>query len=250
MNLEDASVLLVEDEPLLCEAMTAWLGRVAGRAACAEHGKKALRLLHTDRFDVVVSDVRMPVMDGIELLATINRLKPGKPPVILVTGFSDLTVREAYDYGAEAMLEKPVDRQELLLLMRRALVPLSERCRQPRRRGAEMKMRNRFESLTSAMDTKKIAFGRKGFCIHKPGGLREGLLDFTFELNEDRRVFAGQGHVRWTAPEEDTAGVEITYLHDSCRSWFLDVLRRAAPVASIPASTVSTTALRSLQDVA
>jgi CheY-like chemotaxis protein len=250
MNLEDASVLLVEDEPLLCEVMAAWLGRVAARAVCAENGKKALHLLHLDRVDLIVSDVRMPVMDGLALLAAINRARPGRPPVILVTGYSDLTAREAYDCGAEAMLEKPIDRQELLLAMRRALVPFSELCREPRRRGVETKLKGRFTSLASEMEARKIAFGRKGFCIRKAGGLREGPVDFTFEFKDDRRFFGGQGHVRWTAPEEQHAGIEITHLDEPCLSWFLDLLKQRPAVASIPASTASTCALKLMRDVA
>jgi len=250
MNLEEASVLLVEDEPLLCEAMTAWLGRVAGRALCAANGKEALRLVRGNRVDLVVSDVRMPVMDGLALLEAINRLRPGKPPVILVTGYSDLTLREAFDRGAEAMLEKPIDRQELLLAMRRALVPLTELSRQPRRRGIEVKLKSRFTSLASALETRKIAFGRKGFCIQRAGVLREGPLDFAFDFKEDRRVFAGQGRVCWTAPDEHYAGVEISHLEDLCLAWLLDLLNRQTPIASIPASTSSAGALKLLHDVA
>jgi CheY-like chemotaxis protein len=250
MNLEEASVLLVEDEPFLREAMAAWMGRVAGHAFCAENGKEALRLMRGSRVDLVVSDVRMPVMDGIELLATINRAAPGKPPVILVTGYSDMTLREAFDRGAEAMLEKPIDRQELLLAMRRALVPLSESSKQPRRRGIETRLKSRFTSLASALETRKIAFGRKGFCIQRAGSLREGPLDFAFDFKEDRRVFAGQGHVCWTVPEEHYAGIEITYLEDLGRAWLLDLLNRQTPIASIPASTASAGALKLLRDVA
>jgi CheY-like chemotaxis protein len=239
MNLEDATVLLVEDEPLLREAMTAWLSRVAGRAFCAEHGQEALHILHSHRIDLVISDVRMPVMDGLALLQAINRSKPGSPPLILVTGYTDLTSREAYDRGAEAILEKPIDRQGLLLVMRRALVLPGELWRQPRRRGIETKLKTKFSSFQSALGSQKLAFGRKGFCIERAAGLREGPLDFTLDFKNDRRIFAGQGVVRWTAPEERQAGIEITTLDDPCRIWMLELLKRRPPPASIPASTTS-----------
>lgn len=248
MKLKDATVLLVEDEPFLREAMTAWLSRVAGHAYCAEHGKEALHILQSHRIDLVVSDVRMPVMDGLALLQAINCSKPGKPPIILVTGYSDLTVREAYDRGAEAMLEKPIDREELLREMQRALVYPGELWRQPRRRGIETKLKTRFTSFQSALGAQKLAFGRKGFCIEKAGGLREGPLDFTLDFKNDRRVLAGQGVVRWTAPEERQTGIEITALDDPCRVWMLELLKRRTPPACIPASTTSASA--SLPDVA
>ena len=242
MKLEAATVLLVEDEPLLCEAMSAWLGRVAGRALCAPNGKEALRLLENNKIDAVISDVRMPVMDGIALLETINRSSPGRPPVILLTGYSDLTLREAYDRGAEAMLEKPIDREELLRVMRDCLVEPCDLWRQPRRRGVESKLKTRFPSLASALSTEKLAFGRKGFCIQKSGGLHEGPVDFELEFRDDRRVVAGQGEVRWTAPEERQAGIEITNVDESCHEWLVDLLKRGAPAAFIPASTASASA--------
>lgn len=237
MNLEEASVLLVEDEPLLCEAMTGWLNRVAGRGFCAANGKEALRVLKANRIDLVVSDVRMPVMDGIALLETLNRLRPGHPPVILVTGYSDLTLREAYDRGAEAMVEKPIDREGLLLAMRRSLVEPSELWRQPHRARASVKIRARFASLASALAAEKLAFGRKGFCIESNEGLREGAVEFLLHFKHEGRVIAGQGEVRWTAPEEGRAGIEIISVDDRCRDWLVDLLKRAAPVACIPAST-------------
>lgn len=239
MRLEEAFVLLVEDEPLLCEVMSAWLGRVAGKAFCAQNGREALRVLKGNRIDIVVSDVRMPVMDGIALLETINRSTPGHPPVILVTGYSDLTLREAYDRGAEALLEKPIDREALLLVMRRCLMQPGELWQQPRRRGVESKLQTRFASLASALEAEKLAFGRKGFCIERSGGLREGPVDFSMDFKDEGRVFAGQGEVRWTAPEERQAGIEIINVDEPCRAWLVDLLRRGAPAACIPASTAS-----------
>jgi CheY-like chemotaxis protein len=248
MNLDEASVLLVEDEPLLREAMLAWLNRVADRGFCAENGKEALRILNANRIDLVISDVRMPVMDGIELLKAINRARPGRPPVILVTGYSDLTLREAYDQGAEAMFEKPIDREELVRAMRRCLVQPSDLWREPRRPGVAARIKGRFASLASALEAEKLALGRKGFCIEKGGSLSEGPVDFTLNFKDEGRIFAGQGEVRWTAPEERQAGIEITNLDEPCRSWLVDLLKRDAPAACIPASTASAAA--SLRDAA
>ena len=242
MNLEEASVLLVEDEPLLCEAMTAWLSRVAGRGLCAGNGREALRLLEANRIDLVVSDVRMPVMDGIALLETLNRSRPGRPPVILITGYSDLTLREAYDRGAEAMLEKPIDREGLVRAMRRCLTLPGDLWREPPRRQGAVKLKAAFASLASALEMGKLALGRKGFCIEGNRGLGEGPVDFTLHFKDENRTFTGQGEVRWTAPEERQAGIEITSVDEPGRSWLVDWLDRAAPPASIPASTARASA--------
>ncbi|HMF92601.1 MAG TPA: response regulator [Candidatus Angelobacter sp.] len=239
MNVKHASVLLVEDEPLLREAMGAWLARVAGRAFSAENGAEALRILAANRIDLVISDVRMPVMGGAALLEKINRSGLHRPAVIFLTGYSDLSARQAYALGADAMLEKPVDRDEMLRVMRRSLAGPAELWRHPPSAPPHMKLKARFAGLTSALEGregKRLAFGRKGFCIEPAGGLHEGPVEFALDFKADRQLLSGQGLVRWTAPEEQQAGIEITHLHADGCAWLVKFLKHYAPLASIPAA--------------
>jgi CheY-like chemotaxis protein len=240
MNVKEASVLLVEDEPLLREAMGAWLGRVAGRAFCAENGAEALRILVSREIDLVISDVRMPVMGGVALLEKLNRSRLRRPAVILLTGFSDLSLREALRLGADAMLEKPVDREVMLRAMRRSLADPGELWSRPRSAPAKMKLNARFASLQSALegrDAKRVAFGRSGFCLEPVEGLHEGAIEFALDFRADHRRLSGQGAVRWTDPEEHRAGIEITNLDKEGIPWLLGLLKLYAPVAAIPSST-------------
>jgi two-component system response regulator YesN len=62
----------------------------------------------------------MPVMDGVALIKKIREAKP-RPRVILVTGYNDLALPEAYALGVDAVVEKPIDRGELLDAMRSCL---------------------------------------------------------------------------------------------------------------------------------
>jgi len=120
MKLKEAAVLFVEDEPLLRESMGAWLARKAGRVICAQHGAEALEILAANRIDLLLSDIRMPVMDGIALVKKIR--KTGlKPRVILVTGFKDTAMPDAYTLGVDAIVEKPFDRGQLLRTMQHCL---------------------------------------------------------------------------------------------------------------------------------
>jgi two-component system, response regulator YesN len=121
VKLKQATVLFVEDEPFLRETMGAWLELKAGRALCAEHGEEALAILAAHKIDLLISDVRMPVMDGIELVKKLNQAGGERPHVILVTGFSDLSLRQAQDLGVDAVVEKPIHREELLSIMQRSL---------------------------------------------------------------------------------------------------------------------------------
>jgi two-component system response regulator YesN len=119
-KLKEAAVLFVEDEPLLRESMGAWLARKTGKTLCAEHGEEALEILRTNKIDLLLTDVRMPVMDGIALVKKIVKAQ-ARPRVILVTGFNDIAPPEAYRLGVDAIVEKPIDRDELLRTMESCL---------------------------------------------------------------------------------------------------------------------------------
>ncbi|HKD80828.1 MAG TPA: response regulator [Candidatus Angelobacter sp.] len=238
MDLKDASVLLVDDEPLLREIMAEWLRRTVKEVFCAENGDEAGPVLAAHKVDLVLSDVRMPVMDGIALLKKINLRGKHRPRMIFMTGFSDLTLREAHDMGADALLEKPMMREELLREAQRSLTDPEELWRMtPAETAPILKLKADYESLAAAREKKRIAFGRRGFCIAGNTGLHTGPVDFTLAFKADQRAISGRGTVRWTAPQEDQAGVEITYLTDASRSWIIDLTHRNHPVSFIPAST-------------
>ena len=120
MKLREAAVLFVDDEPFLRESMGAWLARKAGRAFCAQHGAEALEILGANKIDLLLTDVRMPVMDGIALIEKLPKAEP-RPRVILVTGYNDLELPEAHGLAVDAIVEKPIDRDELLRTMQSCL---------------------------------------------------------------------------------------------------------------------------------
>jgi CheY-like chemotaxis protein len=235
MKLNDAAVLFVEDEPFLRESMGGWLEQQVGRALCAEHGEAALAILAANRIDLLLSDVRMPVMDGIALVGKLREFR-SPPRVILVTGFSDLTLRQAYAMGVDTIFEKPIDREELLRVMQNSLSDPAELWRQPSQTEAGMQLSASFPSLAAALNEAGIAFGRRGFSIKSPGLLYEGPVDFVVTFTADQRVLSGQGMVRWVDPREGQAGIEITGLDDASRTWVLDLIKEKAGIEFIPGS--------------
>jgi len=238
MQLEEASLLLVDDEPVLLDVMGALFGDFVGHVFCAGNGAEALQVLAAQRIDVIVTDVRMPVMDGITLIKKINEAHGQKPPVILTTGFSDLTLREAQDLGAQAILGKPIAHEDLLHEMRRSLRDPDELWQEPDRATVtHTNLTTSFESLDAALREERIAFGRRGFCIEGMSSLQEGPINFTLNFKADRHVISGRGTVRWTAPEDGQAGVEITQLNDASRPWMVQLTKRYQPRPYIPGST-------------
>jgi DNA-binding NtrC family response regulator len=101
-------VLLVDDEPELRRLLHRTLSRAGFEVVDAENGRIALERARTTRFDVVISDVRMPCMGGMELLERLQLEEPGLP-VVLISGSLELTDRiGAMALGAFDFLPKPI----------------------------------------------------------------------------------------------------------------------------------------------
>ncbi len=118
-----ARILLVEDEPNMARSLAKILARRGYTVAVATHGQEALDQLAGARFHVIITDLNMPVMDGMQLL---RRLQPNaggagerrlvSPPTIVLTGHgSTHAAVEAMKLGAYDYLVKPCDPDELLM---------------------------------------------------------------------------------------------------------------------------------------
>jgi len=115
-----STVLIVDDERTLARAIKAFLTESGYEAEVAGDAEQALRLLETMRPDVVFSDVRLPGMNGIDLLRKIREFDPAIPVVIMTAHGTIEGAVEAVKLGAFDYLKKPVDLEELKLLADRA----------------------------------------------------------------------------------------------------------------------------------
>ncbi len=106
-------VLVVDDEPVLRELVAFILIDKGFQVLEAESGDAAFKLICSHDFDVVVSDVRMPNGNGVDLLNRIGALDKRKPMVFLVSGYSEISLEEARKLGARDLLNKPVDYDKL-----------------------------------------------------------------------------------------------------------------------------------------
>jgi DNA-binding NtrC family response regulator len=115
-----STVLIVDDERTLARAIKAFLTESGYETEVAGDAEQALRLLETMRPDVVFTDVRLPGMNGIDLLRKIREFDPAIPVVIMTAHGTIEGAVEAVKLGAFDYLKKPVDLEELRLLADRA----------------------------------------------------------------------------------------------------------------------------------
>lgn len=128
MTALGARILIVDDEQDICDILYRLLDKAGYRPMVAHDGESALEMIRMGMPDLVVSDVRMPGMDGLDLLRHIKQLDTTLP-VIIITGWGGIDgAVEAVKEGASDYLTKPLDSKDLIDRINRAL----ETCRPAR----------------------------------------------------------------------------------------------------------------------
>jgi DNA-binding NtrC family response regulator len=139
-------VLIVEDEDLMRELLTKILAGENYRIFDASSGEEALKLLHDQTFDLVLTDLRLKAMDGLQLLSEVRTLDP-EILVIVMTAYASVeTAVEAMRKGAYDYITKPFINEEIRVMLRRAL-DQRHLSRENRHLKRELRERYRFESI-------------------------------------------------------------------------------------------------------
>jgi CheY-like chemotaxis protein len=113
-----ARVLVVDDNRALAENLAEALECEGSIAEVAASGEEALAILEVRCFDLVITDVRMPGIDGLEVLRAIHRRSPGCPVVVMTAYARDLVIDpKLFEEPHVRLLEKPFSPQRLLALV-------------------------------------------------------------------------------------------------------------------------------------
>jgi len=116
-----ANILVIDDEKSIRNTLKDILEYEQHAVSLAEEGQQGLDLLAESKFDLVLCDIKMPNMDGIEVLSRINEMSP-EVPVIMISGHGNIdTAVDAIKKGAYDFIEKPLDLNRLLVTLKNAL---------------------------------------------------------------------------------------------------------------------------------
>lgn len=209
---EPARVLIVDDEVFFREAISDVLGAEGFQTLVAETGEEALERITDPSLGVVVLDIRLPDIDGIQVLARIRELRPSLRVIMLSASTDQDLVLEALRLGACDYLAKPLHEEELVLSVRRALESFAVT-------NDWTQLRERLEKLAAAMQ----ALGQEVMPKSGPDrldALHEGAVRVVEEALE-----AGRSSLMvWT---EDGDGLEVVAARGHRLP--IDELERVAP---------------------
>lgn len=118
---DKSRILVVDDEEALRTVLSSELAGVGYDIESAADGDEAISLVQAKKFDLVLLDIKMPKVDGFEVLKFIKKSYPSVR-VIMLTGFADLkNAIESKKHGAEDFVSKPYDLVDLLTTIERVL---------------------------------------------------------------------------------------------------------------------------------
>ncbi len=235
MKLADATILVVDDEPELLEIFAVWLGRSGCKVLKAENGAVAMKVLAEQRVDALISDIRMPVMDGITLVRKIAEANMLVPSIIFVSGFGDIDIREAHALGVEAMLPKPLSRKTLMQALEDSLKDRDELWLTPTDEPVVKSIDLSLPALHACDGNCSFQMGRGGCCFVTGECLDEDtVIALTARFAEEPVVLKAQARVRWCDAKDTRMGVEFLYLDPACRAWVLARMTGKAMYTFIP----------------
>lgn len=118
-------VLLVDDEPFILQGLTVlvdWEAEGFEIAGTASNGREALEYLKEQQVDLIIADIRMPVMTGLELLQTIRENEISDAYFIILSGYNDFRyAQKAIHYSCMDYILKPVQKELLVEILQRVL---------------------------------------------------------------------------------------------------------------------------------
>jgi len=236
------TILVVDDEPALREILRDQFEAEGFRVLTAESGRRAYEINRVEKVDLVVSDIQMPDGDGVELLKKI-RAEDRPTPFLFISGFSNLTLEQAFDYGAEGIFPKPFDPDALLSCARNCLVPKDNRWpERALRTEAKLDVHVKLSSVDTLGVTQLLNLGRGGLFVAMEGYLPEvdDKIHFRIDFTHDRGIrIEGIGRVRWVRREGDGqapagCGIEFLELSKACRNSLLEVINALKTRPYIP----------------
>lgn len=208
-------VIVVDDNEIMCNLLASNLEKYGINVTAVYEPEKALELLEIDRYDCIVSDIRMPNMDGVELLDRVRKNNALWPFVILISGHHDYDTDDLLNYGAVDFVQKPFKIEEIFNLISNYYIDdLVER-----NRIMLMDRDIHYDFSELVIDLNIVSVGTGGAFISFEDGpeLKSAEVgksyDFTVKVSEYDSVVKVAGEIVWKKElNTENPGIGIRFL--------------------------------------
>ncbi len=155
-----ARILLADDEPAVSGPMSAQLMFMGHEVDVAENGKVAVERVRATEYDLIISDIRMPLMTGLEFLTAVMPQIENSTPCMVITGYHDVNhAIAAMRAGAVNLLLKPWDMQDLKVAVKQGLARRAEmKFRRDYQADLERRVQEAVGDLRNAYDSTVVGF--------------------------------------------------------------------------------------------
>ena len=235
-------ILLVDDEPFILELMRSFLDERLYQITTASCGKDAFDLIKRSNFDAVISDIRMPNGTGADLLAWVRELNPIKPPILFVTGYSDVPPDELLARGADNYVIKPFNVDDFAAVVGDLIKEPAERLAGPKPENVKT-VTIAVSDISALFDGTEntVALGRSGMFVTSLPEWVKPQQTIAFDLQSSNgKSFSGFGRVMWQRkpstlnPHKPGSGILFTGLEPASLAMFLDFITTKKPSAVVP----------------
>ncbi len=167
-NLKQFTILYAEDEPATQTTLASMLEDYFGHVVAAKDGLEAWEIFQTRHFDIVLTDILMPHLDGIELMRNIRHVAQKDIPIVLISALTDTHYfLDAIKLKCNGYVLKPLKFEELLETLHEAILPFTQH--------KTIEMKNRLLVVLN------ILFG----------GKKVEIVEYLFEHCNDEQIFYG-----------------------------------------------------------
>ncbi|MCK9290553.1 MAG: sigma-54 dependent transcriptional regulator [Bacteroidales bacterium] len=193
---EKISLLIVDDEASVRDSLENWFREDGYAVRCVENAKTALQLLEEENFDIIITDIKMPGMDGLEMLKRVKSLMP-EAIVIVMTAFATVdTAVQALKDGAFDYVTKPFDPDDLSHLIRNASRQITLKAENIRLREQVINLEN-VEDIIGDSDpmrdllkeVQRVAQSNATVILTGESGTGKELIARAIHANSSRRFF-------------------------------------------------------------
>lgn len=223
MKPNEIRILAVDDELGMLDLIRVLFKKFNFFIETAHSGNQAWEILAKHEFDLVLTDVRMPDGDGIDLAQKIRSKHPSRPSILFMTGFSDLLNEEIFHLGAEGKFTKPFDNNAVRAAIETCmLLPYLRWNKPPIPDKHRILLQHTGKSTELLTNDNSVHFGRGGFFAAYSKSLPDKNSIISFEIMIEQpipTIFTGSGIVRWSHQRSKNVpagiGVEITFMAET-----------------------------------